>query len=206
MILDPSELSTREIYLLMVSAIVPRPIAWVSTRSAAGHDNLAPFSYFNGVSSKPPTLLICVGSRKWNGEIVKKDTWRNIEETGEFVVHASTEAMAEQINASSAELPPDVSEIAELGLTAGPSKVVKPPRILESPVAFECRLDRVIEVGEPALTGLILGEVVRFHVDESVWDEAERAVDPEKLRPVGRLGGRKWARAFAVFEQQRPDW
>jgi len=190
----------------MVSAIVPRPIAWISTRSAEGRDNLAPFSYFNGVSSRPPILLVCIGSRRWNGEVVKKDTLRNIEETGEFVVHASTEAMAERINATAAELPPGESEIEKLGLTAVPSEVVSPPRILESPLALECRLDRVIPVGEPARTGVVLGEIVRFHVDEAVWDAEARAVDPHKLRPVARLGGRKWARRFEVFEQERPDW
>src|SRR5262245_26819747 len=129
MILDPAKSSVREVYLMLISSVVPRPIAFVSTRSAAGVTNLAPFSYFNGVSSKPPIVSVSIGYRRWRGAIVKKDTLRNIEETGEFVVNVATEALLAQVNQSSAEYPPDVSEISEVGLTPLPSDLVKPPRI-----------------------------------------------------------------------------
>ena len=206
MILDPQELRRRDMYFLMIGAIVPRPIAWVTTVSAAGSSNLAPFSYFNGVCSKPPLLSLCIGHRRWEGQLVKKDTLRNIEETGEFVVHVASEEFADLINASSAEFPPETSEIEELGLACVPSEVVAPPRLRDVPLAFECRRERVLMVGEPPLTGLVLGQVVRFHVNERVWDEKTGRVDVRQLRPLARLGGEDWARLGEVERRPRPDW
>lgn len=206
MILDPSEMPPRDFYKFMISAIVPRPVAWVSTLSADGVTNVAPFSYFNGVTSRPPMISLSIGSRSWDGEVVPKDTLRNIEATREFVVHVTTEELADAANRSAAEFPPDVSEIAELGLTAAPCTKVKPPRILESPVALECVLDRVIRVGDPPLTGLVLGIVVAAHVDERVWDVGVSAIDPIRLRAVARLGGQLWARPGEPFTLERPDW
>jgi flavin reductase (DIM6/NTAB) family NADH-FMN oxidoreductase RutF len=206
MIFDPGTLPPRDFYRVMLGTIVPRPIAWVSTLSVDGVANIAPFSFFNGVTSRPPTISIAIGSRKWEGDVVPKDTLRNIEETKEFVVHATTEALAEVANRSSAEFPPDVSEIAELGLTATPSVKVKPLRILESPIAFECVLDRVVHVGEAPSTGLVLGVIVLAHVSEAVLDADSQAVDVTKLRPVARLGGEWWAPVREQFRLQRPDW
>lgn len=190
----------------MLSAIVPRPVAWVTTRSAAGIDNLAPFSFFNGVTSRPPTISIAVGSRKWETALRPKDTLRNIEETGEFVVHSSTESLAELVNQSSEEFPPDVSEIETLGLDPVPSERVKPLRLRQCPVAFECALDRVVHIGDPPLTGLVLGRIVLAHVEESVWDPQSQSIDVTKLRPVSRLGGQLWAPVREVFRLERPDW
>lgn len=204
--IDPAGVSARDLYKVLISAIVPRPVAWVSTLSLDGVANLAPFSFFSGVTSRPPMISLAIGSRAWNGEVVAKDTLRNIESTREFVVHATTESLADVANRSAAEFPPDVSEIAELGLTAAPSFKVKPPRILESPVALECVLDRVIRVGDPPLTGLVLGIVVAIHVDDAVWNPAAGGVDYEKLRPASRLGGSFWGRAGDAFALERPDW
>lgn len=206
MILEPETTAPRDFYRFMVSAVVPRPVAWVSTLSAGGVANLAPFSYFNGVTSRPPMISISVGSRRWEGGLVPKDTLRNIEETKEFVVHVTTEPLAEVANLSAAEHPPDVSEITELGLTPVPSVRVRPPRILESPIALECVLDRIIPVGDPPLTGLVLGVIVLAHVDESVWNPETKSVDIAKLKPVSRLGGELWAPVHDVFQLERPDW
>ncbi len=206
MILEPESMPTRDFYRFMISAIVPRPVAWVTTLGRSGVANLAPFSYFNGVTSRPPMISLAVGSRKWDGDVIRKDTLRNIEDTKEFVVHVTTEALAEVANQSAAELPPDVSEIAALGLTAVPSTKVKPPRIRESPIALECVLHQVVMVGDPPLAGLVLGVVVLAHVEDSVWDPESRAVDIEKLRPVSRLGGELWAPVREAFRLGRPDW
>ncbi len=206
MIVDPAKASGKDLYFLMISAIVPRPIAWVSTQDKEGRTNLAPFSYFQGITSKPPLLSICIGHRRWRGEMVKKDTLRNIEETGEFVVNVATEALVREVNHSSAEYPPEESEIEAVGLTALPSDLVKPPRIKESPIHFECKLDRVILLGSPPLTGLVIGEVVRFHIDDSVWNVEEAMVDAAKLKPLSRLGGEWWGATRDLFKLPRPDW
>ena len=190
----------------MLSAIVPRPVAWVTTRSAAGIDNLAPFSFFNGVTSRPPTISISIGFRKWETALRPKDTLRNIEETGEFVVHSSTESLAELVNQSSEEFSPNLSEIEILGLDSVPSERVKPLRLRQCPVAFECVLDRVVHLGDPPHTGLVLGRIVLAHVEESVWDPDSQSIDVTKLRPVSRLGGQLWAPVREVFKQERPDW
>jgi flavin reductase (DIM6/NTAB) family NADH-FMN oxidoreductase RutF len=205
-ILEPESMPTRDFYRFMISAIVPRPVAWVSTLSASGVANLAPFSYFNGVTSRPPMISLGIGSRRWDGGLVRKDTLRNIEDTKEFVVHVTTESLAEVSNRSAAELPPDVSEIAELGLTAVASTKVKPPRILESPVAMECVLHQIVPLGDPPVAGLVLGIVVLAHVEEAVWNPESGAVDVKKLRPVSRLGGDWWAPVGEPFRLDRPDW
>jgi flavin reductase (DIM6/NTAB) family NADH-FMN oxidoreductase RutF len=205
LIFDPESMPARDFYRVMLSAIVPRPIAWVTTRSANGIDNLAPFSFFNGVTSRPPTISISVGSRKWDTVLQPKDTLRNIEETGQFVVHSSTESLADLVNKSSEEFPPHVSETELLGLALVPSDRVEPRRIRECPVAFECVLDQIVRVGDPP-TGLVLGRIVLAHVEETVWDPKTQSIDVAKLRPVSRLGGQLWAPVREVFQQERPDW
>ena len=196
----------RDFYRVMLSAIVPRPVAWVTTRSAAGIDNLAPFSFFNGVTSHPPIISIAIGSRRWDNSLRHKDTLRNIEETREFVVHSSTESLAELVNQSSEEFPPEVSEIAMLGLDAVRSERVKPLRLRECPVALECVLDQVVHIGDPPHTGLVLGRIMLAHVEESVWNPESQSIDVTKLRPVSRLGGQLWAPVREVFRMERPDW
>ena len=205
--LDPADLSGRDTYFLMIGAIVPRPIAFVTTINEEGVVNLAPFSYFNGVTSKPPLISMSIGHRKLDGALVKKDTLRNIEANGEFVVHIPHEALAAQVNDSSAEFPPDVSELSKVGLTAVPSDIVKPPRIKECRIAMECKLEQVVMLGKPKpLNGLVIGEVVRWHIDDSVWNGEKGRVDVQRLQPLSRLGGSSFGRTRGDFSLPRPDW
>ncbi len=204
---DPTAMRGRDIYFLMIGTIVPRPIAWVSSLDAAGTLNLAPFSYFNGISSRPPLISLSIGHRKFGGELVKKDTLRNIEATGEFVINIPGEELAAQVNQSSAEYPPDVSELSEVGLTTVPSEIVKPPRVAECRVAMECKLERVVMLGKPrALNGLVIAEVVRWHVDDAIWDADAAMVDVERLKPLSRLGGSYFGKTREPFSIPRPDW
>jgi flavin reductase (DIM6/NTAB) family NADH-FMN oxidoreductase RutF len=195
---DPAGLATREIYALMIGAIVPRPIAFVSTLSPEGVANCAPFSYFMGVSSRPPILALSVGVRR-DGR--PKDTAANIRATEEFVVNVVDGALAERCVRASAEVEPEVDEFELAGLAKLPSELVRPPRIAESPVQMECRLERCLEIGaQPQF--LILGEVLRFHVAERVWKDG--AIDQAALDPVGRLGGELYARQSELFRIARP--
>lgn len=194
---DFSRLPARDRHRWMVSSIIPRPIAFVSTISPNGVTNLAPFSYFNGVSSDPPVVTIAVTWRR-SGE---KDTLRNIEATGELVINIVTENIAAQMNTTSGDYPYEVSEFELAGLTPLPSQLVKPPRVAESPVHFECRLLQVVRVGEPA-TAIVLAEIVLVHADESVLTNG--APDPHKLQPVARLGGNLYSTLGDLFEMERP--
>jgi flavin reductase (DIM6/NTAB) family NADH-FMN oxidoreductase RutF len=206
-VFDPKEMRGRDIYFLMIGTIVPRPIAFVTSMNEAGVVNLAPFSYFNGISNRPPLISISIGRRKLDGEVVKKDTLRNIEQTGEFVVNIPSEALAEQVNQSSAEYPPETSELQEVGLTAIPSDLVAPPRLAECHVAMECKLDQVVMVGKSRpVNALVIGEVVRWHVADSVWDQARKQVDIDLLRPLSRIGGSSYGRTREPFALPRPDW
>lgn len=196
--IDPALQPPRDIYALLISTIVPRPIALVSTIDTEGGYNLAPFSFFMGVSSAPPMVAFSVVRRR-QGD--KKDTLRNVEETGEFVVNVVTEPIAEAMNLTSADAPYGHDEFALAGLTALPSERVAAPRVAESPVNMECRLERVLELGtQPAY--LVLGEVTLFHVREDVLTDGK--VDPLKLRPVARLGAADYTRLGDVFAMARP--
>jgi flavin reductase (DIM6/NTAB) family NADH-FMN oxidoreductase RutF/uncharacterized damage-inducible protein DinB len=193
MLIDPADLEGPDAYRLMISVIVPRPIAWVSTTSADGVLNAAPFSYFQALSSRPPMIMISVGRRRGG---VHKDTRANIEATGEFVVNVVGEESAAAMVKCSVDHPPEVSEFDAVGLTAVPSVKVTPPRIAECAVALECRLDRVLEIGS---SGVCIGEVVLFHVSDEVLNE-DRTVDPLRLRPLGRMGGSSYAPLREVLE------
>ena len=193
--IDPAQLDRRAAYKLMISLIVPRPIAWVSSISPGGSLNLAPFSYFNGISSHPPVVMIAVGARR--GE--RKDTWRNIESTREFTVNVVVPDLVDAMVLSSAEFPPEVDEFKEAGVTPLASTKIKPPRIAESPVSMECTLEKIVEV---AGTALILGRVVLYHVREDLL--VEGSVDPRKLMPVARLGDDYYSHLGEVFKRSRP--
>jgi flavin reductase (DIM6/NTAB) family NADH-FMN oxidoreductase RutF len=193
--IDPAKLDRKEAYKLMISLIVPRPIAFVTSVSQTGHANLAPFSFFNGVSSHPPIVMIAVGGRK-DG---RKDTWNNIEATGEFVVNVVVPEIVDAMVLASRDYPPEVDEIAVTGLTPVPSRTVKPPRIAESPVQMECRLEKLVEV---AGTAVILGRVLLYHVQDTLLEDG--AVAPDKLRPVARLGGDLYAHLGEIFAKPRP--
>jgi flavin reductase (DIM6/NTAB) family NADH-FMN oxidoreductase RutF len=194
--IDPAALSPGDAYRLQISCIAPRPIAFVTTVSLAGASNLAPFSYFNGVSSDPPVLSIAVGTKR-DGS--KKDTWRNAEETGEFVVNVVTPALMDSVILAARELPHGESELDLSKEPTSPSERVKPTRLARSPIAMECSVLKIVEVEE---TGLILGRVLLYHVDDGVLDAAGRP-DPRQVGFVSRLGGDLYARLGELFERKR---
>jgi flavin reductase (DIM6/NTAB) family NADH-FMN oxidoreductase RutF len=202
---NSADCQTREIYKLMTGIIVPRPVALVSTISREGVHNLAPFSFFSGVGAVPPTVLFCPALRDGvsaeAGE--RKDTLRNVEETGEFVINVVSEAIAAAANATAAEVPFGVDEFTLSGLTPIPSEAVRPPRVAQSPAQMECKLLQVIYTGRTARSGVIvLGEVVRFHVREELLDDFH--VDPAALDAVGRMAGNTWVRTRDRIELVRP--
>jgi flavin reductase (DIM6/NTAB) family NADH-FMN oxidoreductase RutF len=201
LIFDPAREQPANIYKLMIGAIVPRPIAFVSTLSADGIPNLAPFSFFTGVSANPPVICFSPMIRGTDGAL--KDTLNNIEATREFVVNIVSEDFAAQMNVCSTEFPPEVDEFAASGLTPAPSDVVKPPRVKESRINMECLLLQVVHVsGKPLGGSIVLGEVVRFHVDDAIVSDFR--IDPDKLRAIGRLGGPSYTRITDRFDLVRP--
>ena len=202
MIIDPRSSDPRNVYKLMVGAIVPRPIAFVSTLSAAGVRNLAPFSFFTGISANPPVICFSPMVRGSDGE--QKDTLKNIRETREFVVNVVSEEFAERMNMCSGEYPPEVDEFELSGLTPVQSDCVKPPRVKESHIQMECRLLQIVDVSRRPLGGsIVLGEVLRFHVDDALFDNFK--IDPDKLKPIGRMGGPTYTRTTDRFEMERPQ-
>jgi flavin reductase (DIM6/NTAB) family NADH-FMN oxidoreductase RutF len=192
---DPAALSPRDAYRLMISCIVPRPIAFVTTLSREGVSNLAPFSFFNGVTSDPPILSLSISTKR-DGS--KKDTWRNIEETGEFVVNVVVPELMDAVLIGARELPHNESELDLARLATLPSVKIKPPRLADSPVQMECTLLKVVEVEK---TGLILGRVVLFHAREEVVEGGR--IDPRRLTFIGRLGGDSYCRVSDIFERKR---
>jgi flavin reductase (DIM6/NTAB) family NADH-FMN oxidoreductase RutF len=199
--LDFTALSARDAYAWMVTTILPRPIAWVSTISADGKTNLAPFSFFQGVCANPPTLMfVPVNAR--NG--AKKDTTRNIEAVPEFVVNLVPFALAEAMNATAAMLPHGESEFAAFGIASSLSERVRPPRVAAAPVAFECALDRMVLIGEgPLAANVMFGRILVAHVCDEVLG-ADGRPDPAKLDLIGRLGGDAYTRTRDVFQMARP--
>ena len=200
--LDFTSLSPRDAYSWMVTTIMPRPIAWVSTISADGKVNLAPFSFFQGVCANPPTLMfVPVNTR----DGAKKDTVRNIEAVPEFVVNLVPFALAEQMNATAALLPYGESEFEAFGIASAASERVRPPRVAAAPVAFECTLDRFVRIGEgPLAAHVTFGRIVSAHVDDAVLG-TDGHPDPAKLDLVGRLGGELYSRTTERFAIRRPD-
>jgi flavin reductase (DIM6/NTAB) family NADH-FMN oxidoreductase RutF len=199
-IVDPAASSHQEIEKLLVGVILPRPIAFVSTLSVDGVANLAPFSFFTAVCPRPPVICFCNSVRR---DGTKKDTVRNVEATGEFVVNVVSEEIATQMVACSGDYPADVSEFGICGLTPIPSDLVKPPRVKESHVQMECKLLQVITVSnEPGGGSLVMGQVLRFHVDDGVI--VNGLVDPDLLRPIGRMGGTQYVRTSDRFSMVRP--
>ena len=198
---DPADHPHAEVYRLMIGAIVPRPIAFVSTVDASGVRNLAPFSYFTACSSNPP--VVCFSPTVRTGPVPFKDTLRNIQATGEFVVNIVSEEFAEQMNACSADVAPEVDEFELSGLTPLASDLVRPPRVGESHVQMECRLHQLITVSDKPGGGyLVLGEVLRFHVDEAVLVDGK--IDPGRLKAIGRMGGPTYTRTNDRFNMIRP--
>jgi flavin reductase (DIM6/NTAB) family NADH-FMN oxidoreductase RutF len=182
-VVDFSALSSDQRYFFLISAVVPRPIAWVSTRAKDGTTNLAPFSFFQGVSSDPPVVMISISTAKKDG--TTKDTLVNVRETGEFAVNLVSEELAEAMVRTSAELPHGESEIEAFGLTPLPTVAIAAGSVAEAKVCLECRLYRELPVGNSVL---IFGEVLCAQVAEGLLD-ARGTIDPVALRPLGRLGG-----------------
>jgi flavin reductase (DIM6/NTAB) family NADH-FMN oxidoreductase RutF len=178
--LDPEVLSRREFYALLNSVVVPRPIAWVSSRSADGILNLAPHSFFTVSSVEPPMVQFT--------SVGRKDSLNNVEATGEFVVNFAAEPLFEQVNASATNFPPEVSEFEAVGLTTEPSRTIAVPRVAESPVAIECTLHTTLELGDCTL---VIGRVRHLAIDESMMDGDHPEI--QLLRPLARLGKDEWS-------------
>ncbi|MCH7792123.1 MAG: flavin reductase family protein [Planctomycetes bacterium] len=196
-------LTASQRYKLLIGGIVPRPIAFVSTVSISGQSNLAPFSFFAGVCSDPMTLLFCPANAADGGE---KDTLRNAAPpaeggTGEFVVNVAVEAYANRVAAAAEPLPSSRSEFDFIELTRADAAMVKPPRVAESPVAYECRTIQVIRLnpGAPAGGNIVIGEVVHVFVRDDLIDDRLR-IDADALRAIGRMGGLSYCRTRDRFE------
>ena len=198
MIFDPKNLPFSDVHKLMIGSIVPRPFAFVSTVSNKGERNIAPFSYFNGVCSNPPTIMFAPARRGWDGE--EKDTLVNIKQNQEFVVNIVSEKIAEKMVVCSTDYAPDVDEFDISGLHAKNSTKVSPPRLGESLVSFECELNQIVEIGnnEPGGGFIVIGTIVLFHIDESIYDNGH--IKSEKLKPIGRLAGNWYTRPSDNFE------
>ncbi|WP_172197534.1 flavin reductase family protein [Saccharibacillus qingshengii] len=203
--LDPQDLGSKLVYKLMTGTIVPRPIAWVTSRSAGqGIVNAAPFSYFNMVSSDPPLVAFSV-ARRPDGDM--KDTARNVTDTGELVVHICDENLVEEMNKTAAILPPGESEIDLTSLTLVDSAAVSVPGIAEAKVRLECRLEShlPIKADDGRVThDLLIARILRFRLDESIYDEEHGYVLTENLRPVARLAGNEYAGLGRLFKIERP--
>ncbi|WP_457950059.1 flavin reductase family protein [Pseudarthrobacter sp. alpha12b] len=176
---DPEQLGPRDFYRFLTSVVVPRPIAWVSSTSPAGVDNLAPHSFFTVASVDPPIIQFT--------SVGEKDSLRNIEATGEFVVNLAPAALIEEVNATGTNFTPDVSEFDAAGLTREPSAVVRPPRVKESPAVLECSLHQTLRVGDCVL---VFGLVVHGSVSSGVLSGNHPEV--ARLDPLSRLGGDEW--------------
>ena len=206
MIIDPAEQSFKDNHKIMIGSIVPRPIAFVSTVSSEGMPNLAPFSYFNGVCSNPPTVMFAPGRRGYDGKT--KDTLNNIRATKEFVINIVSESFVEKMVKCSTDFDPHVNEFEISGLNSEPSKKISPPLVQESKVSFECHLNQIVEIGDgTAGSGfVVIGTVVLFHIDDDVYKNGR--IDLDALNPIGRLAGNSYTRITDTFEsvrQIKPD-
>lgn len=196
----PRDLSRRERYQFLTTLVVPRPIGWISTRSREGVPNLAPYSFFAAISATPPLVALSIGQRK--GE--PKDTLKNIRDVGCFCVNVVSQDLVEAMNASSAEVAPEVDEFQLSGVRAVPGQEVDAPRVAEAPAVLECVLFKEVDLGESAST-LVIGEVKAVHLSPGLrlipgtW-----SVDQRFLRPVGRLGGEEYALPGEILNLPRP--
>ncbi len=210
----PSQLARREFYHILISAVGPRPIAWVSSLSASGQPNLAPFSFFNAVCAKPPLLAFAPGMRlpkksEAAGEIegvpagAAKDTLRNIRETREFVISIVTYDLAEAMNLTAGDYEASIDEFEVAKVASAPSKIVRPRRVAESPVSFECKLYQILDFNpSPEGGSLVIGEIVSVHIGERHLKEGR--LDRDSLDLVGRLGGTQYTRTTQRFDMLRP--
>ena len=206
MIYDPAEHPFSETHKLMIGSIVPRPIALVSTTSNNGINNLAPFSYFNGVCSKPPTIMFAPARRGWDGK--EKDTLINIRNTKEFSINIVSEDIGEKMVKCSTDYKKEVDEYSKSGLSPIPSKKIKPPIVSESKISLECILNQIVQIGkDDAGSGfIVIGTIVLFHIDDEVYDNGRIILD--KLQPLGRVAGNGYVRStntFDIIRTIKPD-
>jgi len=199
--IDPACTDYPNVYKLLLGAVVPRPIAFVSTVNPEGAFNVAPFSFFTVASANPPVLVFSVGSRATPDP--RKDTLRNISAARDFVVNVVSEELGQKMNLCAGDYPPEVDEFQLAGLTPIPSDLVKAPRVAESHINMECRL--LYTIGLSGLTSggtLVLGEVIRFHIDDAYFHNYR--IDPDKLRAIGRMAGNSYTRTLDRFDMIRP--
>lgn len=200
--LDFSSLSARDAYRWMISTIVPRPIAWVSTISPDGVTNLAPFSFFQGVCANPPTLMfVPVNNRQGD----PKDTIRNIEAVPEFAVNLVSHELGQAMSNTAALLPYGESEFATFGIEPAVSEKIRPPRVAAAPVAYECILDRIVHIGEgPLAANVVFGRILALHMRDELLGE-DGLPDTRKLDLIGRMGGDDYTTTRDTFTMERPD-
>ncbi len=208
---SPSEIPHSELYGILLNSVAPRPIAWVSTVSASGHPNLAPFSFFNAVCVDPPLLAFAPGlrqpkqadaphSKPW-GE--PKDTLRNVRETNEFVVNIVTYDLLPAMNVTSGEYAPSINEFELAKVTPTPSKLVRPARVAESPVSFECKLHQILDFSPaPTSSSLVIGQIVSIYMDDAHIKNGK--LDRNSLDLIGRMGGIQYTRTTERIELARP--
>lgn len=183
MIIDPSELDSVSVYKLLAGSVLPRPIAWVSSRSQDDVLNLAPYSFFTVASRQPPMLAISIGPRT-DGEDYAKDTLTNIRETKEFVINIVSVELANAMIETAVNHPPEVDEFVQAGVTAGACETIKAPRVAEAKIAMECQLEQIIELGSDYL---VIGKMLRYHVEDDLINNGR--IDIKKLDPLGRMAG-----------------
>ena len=199
MIVDPSAIESVKCYKSLIGSITPRPIAFVSSTSVDGVNSLAPFSFFTAISANPPVIGF---SPMITREGRRRDSRDNIEARGEFVGNIVSEDFAERMNDTAVDVPPEVDEFELSGLTPIPCEVVSAPRVKEARVSMECKLVQVVDISQKFLGGaFVIGEVVRFHVEDSVVDDFH--IDPEKIATIGRMGGNTYARTTDRFDMAR---
>ncbi len=201
MIIDPAKQDLVANYKLLIGSVLPRPIAFVSSVGADGTANLAPFSFFTAAAPKPPTVCFAPLRRFSDGQ--EKDTLCNIRATKEFVVNIVTGQNVELVNEAAAEFAPEIDEFEAVGFTPGVSEIVKPPRVLESPISFECKLTQIVPLGAAEAGGgaLVIGEVVCFHVADHLLKDGR--IDTEALDPIGRLAGAEFTTLGRRFSLER---
>lgn len=201
MLIDTATASVLEVYRALTHVVTPRPIAWVTSVDEGGAVNLAPFSFFNAFGANPPVVVFSP-TRRRDGSV--KDTLRNVEATGEFVLNSAVESLAAKMNLTAAEIPPGESEADLAGLALLPSLKVRPPRVAESPAHMECRVIQILPIGDgPVSANLVIGEVLAIHIDDAVLDDSGQA-DPRKMRTIARLGGDDYCRSTDLFRMARP--
>jgi len=193
MIINPSELDTHSVYKLLIGAVVPRPIAWVSSRSRDGVLNLAPFSFFTVASREPPMLAISIGPRT-GGEDFAKDTLTNMRETQEFVINVVSVELANAMHESSINYAPEIDEFTRAGVSEAACEVIETPRVAEAKISMECTVEHMLRLGSDYL---VVGRMHRYHVDDALISNGR--IDVQKLDPLGRMAG-NFTRVETLFD------